>query len=973
MFIIFSPMKTISHRSLYLFACAFVISLSVCGQTPAYKNYTTLDGLPSDIVYSIMQDDDGFIWISTDKGVCRFDGTHFKTFTMADGLTGSTILKTIQDKDGRIWFLAFNGKLCFYRDGKIHNPDNDTLLKKITFTASPYIFYQNTTRNIWLSSPNSSTLYRLSSDTIQTYHVPSPVFSIWEDKQGKIKMIVGGGALTITDTGYIFTKMDAYKTIGSIYHIPGDTVMWVITGEGIITSDLDGNVLRFGRPSNYSLANVQGFQADNSGNVWLSTLNGVVQFDSGTISPAHEHIFLTNHIFSSAFKDRDNNFWFGSEGSGVYRIPSLGSRVYDYASGLMDNNVASVSPMRDGRLLAGMRNGSVQLIDDEVVKPQHQSLVPPGSGTLVKTLRDSGGNVWVLYNRGLYKYDGKKFIFCKDPHSWYKTIYQANDGVIWIGRGNGIGKISGNHMENVLLTEANRIYAIIEGTDDNLLLGTERGLYLLKNNTYEAFDSSNLLLSHQINSLAFTPDSSVWIATEDEGLLRLKHDTITVYTRRDGLSSLRCIELQADGNELYVLTDKGINKLEIKQNNIAWTLYTISNLFGNCEINQFVKQNLHTLLLATNRGVLKVDERELSRTSISQPYINSFSVNDMVKQVVQTNELPYNNNNIQIEFGAIDFSSAAILYRYRLEGLENSWNYTSSNIVKYAGLPPGDYRFVVTVRQADGRWLQQKTPLSFHIRAPWWATWWCLLASVVVVLLIIAIIVRWRLSAYRHKLDQQRAFAESELKALRAQINPHFIYNALNSIQDFVLTNQKEDANLYLTKFARLMRSILSNSRKARITLAEEISSLSLYLELETLRFNNSFCFRFETDERIVPENVEIPSMILQPYVENAILHGLATIEHGGVIRISFTPVDGFLVCTIEDNGIGRKKSAEMREGRRWASTPSLGMRITEERMELISEYQKERITLEIDDLEDDGQQASGTRVTIYFPMEYNQ
>jgi sensor histidine kinase YesM len=183
------------------------------------------------------------------------------------------------------------------------------------------------------------------------------------------------------------------------------------------------------------------------------------------------------------------------------------------------------------------------------------------------------------------------------------------------------------------------------------------------------------------------------------------------------------------------------------------------------------------------------------------------------------------------------------------------------------------------------------------------------------------------------------------------------------------MNNQKEDANVYLSKFAKLMRGILSYSRASTITLAEEIESLQLYLELETFVYNEQFTFNFSIDEQIDTEDVLIPSMILQPYIENAIIHGLAPVQQGGLINITFSKRNDLLICTIEDNGIGRKKAAELKQQKAWKNHPSLGMQVTQERIDLLSIREGKKINLEINDITDGGGKSLGTQVRIEFPF----
>jgi len=472
-----------------------------------------------------------------------------------------------------------------------------------------------------------------------------------------------------------------------------------------------------------------------------------------------------------------------------------------------------------------------------------------------------------------------------------------------------------------------------------------------------------------MNVLAVTTESTLWIAAEGNGLLSFKNNIVTSYTTKNHLLSNHCSDVIAEGNKLYLSTDNGLNVINTGKA-ITIRSYSQANGLVSNRINRVIRKNKNELLVATDRGIIEFNEANLPPTPASVPYINAIRVNEQPSNQSQLSNLKYNENDISIDFGAINFNRVGNThYRYKLSGIDSGWNVAFSSTVKYSHLRPGKYVFTMSTQDAGGNWSSKNASFSFYIQTPWWQTWWFIALCVLAGIGVVTLIVRARIRVYQRKLEQQKSMAESELKALRSQINPHFIYNSLNSIQDFIMQNQREDANLYLAKFARLMRNILSHSRTGKISLAEEIESLGLYLELESLRFNNQFTFSFEISDGINPEEIDIPSMILQPYAENAVLHGLASREKDGKITIGFSRDSNFLICTIEDNGIGRKKATELKQQRARRGGKSLGMKITQERIDLLSIGEKHKINLQISDLVDEKENPCGTRVTLNFPI----
>jgi LytS/YehU family sensor histidine kinase len=253
-------------------------------------------------------------------------------------------------------------------------------------------------------------------------------------------------------------------------------------------------------------------------------------------------------------------------------------------------------------------------------------------------------------------------------------------------------------------------------------------------------------------------------------------------------------------------------------------------------------------------------------------------------------------------------------------------------------------------------------------KRPWF---WLLLTGLSVFVLSAAVLFRIRQikKNERKETEAQVALARNELKALRAQMNPHFVFNSLNSIQHFILTNKSADAGKYLNKFARLMRVILNNSEKSLITIREELEYLQLYLDLEEMRFEGKFKSHIDIAGDIDVDYFEIPAMLLQPYVENAILHGLTPKEGEGRLEIKMRLNKNTLICSVIDNGIGREKAREMRQLSKRKDHTSLGMKITHDRLELINRLNGSHLSLTITDLYKEDGSPAGTRVDIFIPV----
>jgi uncharacterized membrane-anchored protein YhcB (DUF1043 family) len=339
-------------------------------------------------------------------------------------------------------------------------------------------------------------------------------------------------------------------------------------------------------------------------------------------------------------------------------------------------------------------------------------------------------------------------------------------------------------------------------------------------------------------------------------------------------------------------------------------------------------------------------------------------------------ELEYYENNVSFEYVGICLTNPAkVRYKYKLTGWETEYSpATPDRVARYSNLPPGKYTFNVLSCNNEGIWSPEPATFSFLIQTPVWKRpwFWLLLTGISVFILSAAIVYRIRQIKKKERIEteSQVAMARNELKALRAQMNPHFVFNSLNSIQHFILTNKSADAGKYLNKFARLMRVILNNSEKSLITIREELEYLQLYLDLEEMRFEGKFTASVDIAKDIDIDYFEIPAMLLQPYVENAILHGLTPKKEGpGKLEIVIRLKANTLICSVIDNGIGREKAREMRQLSNRKDYKSLGMKITHDRLELINRLNGSHLSLTITDLYNEDGAATGTRVDIFIPV----
>jgi LytS/YehU family sensor histidine kinase len=307
-------------------------------------------------------------------------------------------------------------------------------------------------------------------------------------------------------------------------------------------------------------------------------------------------------------------------------------------------------------------------------------------------------------------------------------------------------------------------------------------------------------------------------------------------------------------------------------------------------------------------------------------------------------------------------------FAYRLWGYEADWVVLKNgHSASYTQVPPGDYVLEIKTGHA-GHWYNTIKRLPIYIAPPFWETWWFRVLGTLLLTGLAALLYRARVRQIRREERLQSEFnqriARTEMAALRAQMNPHFVFNCLSSINRFILVNKPDEASVYLTKFSRLIRLILDNSRTETVPLNKELEALKLYIEMEQMRFFDRFEYEINIDPALQTEHLEVPPLLIQPFVENAIWHGLMHQKTAGKLQIKVYPEGKRLCIEVEDNGVGRQKAMELKT-RSATVHKSLGMKVTAERLEVINQLYGTSAAVETVDLVDAAGQALGTRVLI--------
>ncbi|HYV94113.1 MAG TPA: two-component regulator propeller domain-containing protein [Chitinophagales bacterium] len=962
--------------------------------------------LPSNLINCLFTDSKGTLWIGTDKGLAQFDygKNNFIVFhhdsTDESSLADDYIQSVDEDGNGNIFIgtqrglSRFNSAQHHFKSFRHNSNTNSISGSHVNDIAT------DTIGNLWLATTEGLSYFDVKTFQFTNYHHDSTSASSISNDRLRFIAIDKQGNIWLDNEAHVIDRMDPVSK--TCHHYPQ------------LAEKLSG----YGNPY------LNDFFCDRSGKIWIATgVGGCALWIAGADSfqTFMNDLLLPASISSNTcrkiFQDRSGVIWIASALSGAERFNPVAIKFESYQQlslqipTLMNKWVRAVA--EDSLKRLWIATGKGISVYDRVKKSYTNYIHDPGNSLSIaeNSVRsvccDKNGTMWVGTGNGLSCYDASHNHFrnyfndhsdTRLPGNYIWSMMTSSEGDLWIGSSGGLCKYNyatddfTNFKGDSAHDYLNNIPKdIIEDHLHNLWIGfLEAGVARYNPATGEmkiwrnnANDPSSLA-SDNINALAEDLNHNLWIATNnglcvyDEG-----KNSFRTYTMKDGLPSDHVGSLLMDDkNNLWISTNNGICLFDSSRK--TFRLFDEGDGIQNMEFNDqrgFVTSDGYFCFPNYN-GWYMIHPDSFRINQFRPPvFVRGFKVFDEEKNIdsiLSDNkaiQLSYKQNFFTFEFAALSFDHPEKnQYACELVGFDKKMNQLGANrFASYTNVPPGTYTLKVMASNNDSVWNETAYEMQLIITPPFWQTWW--FRTLVVTSLVCAVFLFFRLREARIKKEEERKtavnkrIAEIRMTALRSQMNPHFIFNSLNSIQHFITTKEKEEALNYLSKFSKLIRQILENSRENTVSIANELQLLQLYVQLEQLRFSNKFTYHLHTDEELDIENTEIPPLLIQPYVENAILHGLVSKNGNGELNLSFEKKNGALICKVEDNGIGRKQSAMLLE-KKESKHKSLGIKVTNERMENLSTLLDYKTEVVIEDLYDEQQKAAGTRVTITIPVK---
>jgi ligand-binding sensor domain-containing protein len=967
-------MKSASLLSIFLFFC---VSSSCYAQEYSYTHYDIADGLAGSVVYCITQDKAGFLWMGTETGVSRFDGTHFKTFTVADGLPDIEILKMFGDSKGRVWMAPFRKSVCYYYRGMIHNQENDSLLASIHLDDNVEDFAEDAQGNILILEQTKLHWWGADGkvreiDSIYGRPIRNAM-TVCSSASGHFLVQTDGRIYDFSERGSTLIYSFPIESIIARYIWLGPSGMiWRLDSvETRVHSFVTGKTVTF--PFAYFNYRQLGYGGVTDSLFYINEFTGCKEYNLQTGKTKN---YLPGNAVSNVFRDATGNTWFTTMGQGVFRLNSDEFKTIRLR--LPGRDASSVYAIRKfgERLVVGDNNDGIFSF---TLPDMRQVSAHPVTG-----------NGYAM-NRILYFGPGREDYLCVGTDQWIarilagsrdmgkvmggvKSVAEKNDSELIVGRFANVLLVRSSDMK-VLDTLWRERSTAVFCRRDTVYIGTLNGLYRLAPGKASDYLGKEIpFLKKRIAAIAGAADGTIWIATYDGGVMAYREGRVTIIlTMKQGLTSNICRTLLVQDSAVWVGTNKGINKIALDRPGYPVTRFTSNDGLGSDNVNSIYAVG-STIYVGTNAGLSYFDQRKVNVSEGSRLQLLSI-LNSGTERIGDSARLvlPYKDKGIRIEYVAISYRSVGnILYRYRVLGLDTAWRGTKETFLEYPSLPSGDYVFQMMAINKFGV-ASSVLSLPFEVAAPFWKKPWFNGSVIAAFLAIVWLTVTLRIKRIRRRQEEKEQInhrlAELENTALQAQMNPHFIFNCLNSIQQYIFDHETLVANKYLTGFSRLIRSTLHNSSRNFISLADEIDYLSTYLSLEKLRFKEKMDYTIEVDPGIDKELFKIPPMLIQPFVENSMRHGLRHKTQGkGTIQLRMRYSGQKLLVTVEDNGIGRKKAATYKT-REHIEYQSKGMSLTADRIRMMNVKYGNAIRVEVTDLEDDLGRAAGTRVVLEFPI----
>ncbi|MBS1688059.1 MAG: histidine kinase [Bacteroidetes bacterium] len=958
---------------------SFLIILQFATHAAEYTHLTVKDGLPSNTIYFAMQDTKGFMWFCTPTGVCRYDGRKFENFTINEGLADNEIFRCIEDSKGRVWFLSYNGKLSFFLNGEMHNSGNTPWLSCRNRGAFLLNALEDKEGNVWFTTSLGDVI-EIAGDHLTKYNLGAVsrqynnayLSSVLFQENDSIKKFIRNDSDVVYTFNLISHKLRKLGTVDIISDKTANLKDYIpAKDENIFIADK--KIISY-RRAQLKLLTLNRFKAQypptyllyDTAFWWLAIGDDGV-YRLGSHSKKQDELHLLPHeTVTCIVKDREGNMWCTSYNNGIFLYKTQ-SNVQSY---LLSKSILSITPVfchKKQYIVAGCGNGDVKIITPSGTKTLSCNKKP--FDRVLGVVNIAPESIVIEKDNGIFNYNplagsistlsnrpGNKSYFQKDSVLWLC----GNDKIMCWKRGRLF--FQNNPIPYSKLT------SIAVLSDSVKYIGTTYRLYKLTSNQVHEILSDSILKTG-INDLNIV-DGNLWVATHGNGIFILCHDTLLQHIdSKDGLLAGNiCQKIYADDRRIWVATNKGMTVFTRHTSEWLFNITTSNGLSSNDVKSIIVDSN--KLYIATAEGINILNTQHLQdSTSPPQVYITGIRQGD--KSILDPGaqySYKYFKGFITVSFTAVTFQSPlAVQYEYKFE--ENAdWHKTQSTDIPLFDLSPGTHTLLFRAKKYNSQW-SKPIVFSILVNPLWYQRKRFFVLIILLVVGIISCALQLRIKSIKknasEKTSLHKKIIELRGNSLAHQMNPHFIFNSLNTIQQFILVNELTEGLNYLSDFSLLMRNMLENSRKNQISLKEELVFLHRYLQLERMRFENKFNYEINVDKRISADEIKLPPALFQPLLENAIKHGMPANQQNGFISLKIAVNNDFIEGIVEDNGKGIQASVRTE----WQWKAPTALKVLEERISLLKNNNGKGGKIEIIDKASENYPETGTIVKLLIPL----
>lgn len=946
---------SMSFGRLILLFIGIVFATNCFCQNPIFFNYTLENIAPSNDIYSIIQDRNGYIWIGSDAGVYRFNGTKFVEIE-SKKLKSNSITGLVESKSGKIFGYTFNKQLFYIEKEKLHVLENwKSAINRIAADKDGFV---------WITTNNG--LYRLKESNLEIEFIKNDFdkgcFSSQaiSNRKGSVFFQYGDGILSKEKEQFRKFPIENKNIIHSlILSSNSRNKPWIVDVKGENIYFFDGQ--KFSSYNNHDLLKLlKGrkinhlFETDN-GKLWIATYSGLICLD---IKSGKTELLLEQFSFSNGISDIEGNLWFTTIHNGIIRIPNVEIRQWKSYNELHYSDQYSHLKIANKSVCFSSSTGIIGNLNKTNNRFEITNHIPKSDlGMMSFSLRENS----FFFNKinDLYRFKNGKIDLINTTVGPIKYMLEIPEGYL-MSSSQGIFFIK-NLKEKITINNFIDVdwYREIEKSpfSNHYFAATNNGLSVINKKNAKFFIEKKILKQKQIISLTSDTVHNQLLALSFDGTIYTinKYFQTKIFKKLD--SDLIPIQIRIKFGNIYLATNKGIALINYKTKK----LFYFNKYFGIASNNIRALEFDQKFCWVIGDGLQRIPIELFSKKPLRGKIINrAIWIND-VKQVLRSKyELNYSDKLSFGMDGLSYLSEGEFDFAYRINGAANSWTILPGKIEKIniANLPNGENSIEFKLIDHNNIDSLNIIKISFVVTPPFWQRWWFYILITISTLILAFIVFRWRLNLMKKKqlIELNRISLENELRltqqnALKAQMNPHFLFNVLNSIKGYIYENDKKNATRYLSDFSNLVRKVLELSDKSLVPLEQELETLKVYIELESMLLQSEFSYTILIDKSVDLNLIQIPSLIIQPYVENAFKHGLRHKKGEKIleIKIEYDEKECLLYIEISDNGIGREEANKINKENAKAHD-SFATSAINKRIQLLNYSRNDIVGVEIND-----------------------